>query len=230
MTSAVVLGMIVTMFPQPRDQAKAIGVFAFVASAGGAVGLLAGGILTQAINWHWIFFVNLPIGVATAVWPCALLDHDRGVGLGRRAPTSPGAVLITGALMLRRLHDRRAGGGGRLGRRRARWRSARCRSCCSPRSWPARRRRARPLVPLRIFRSRNVAGANLIQVLSVAGMFGMFFLGALYLERVLRYDALEIGLAFLPATVVMGTLSVRYTERLIMRFGARAVRCSRASR
>jgi hypothetical protein len=80
-----------------------------------------------------------------------------------------------------------------------------------------------PLMALRIFRSRNVSGANLIQVLSVAGMFGMFFLGALYLQRILRYDALETGLAFLPVTVVMGTLSVRYTERLVMRFGARTL-------
>src|SRR5215213_6192355 len=98
MTSAVVLGMIVTMFPEPRDQAKAIGVFAFVASAGGAVGLLAGGILTQSINWHWIFFVNLPIGVATAVLAMRLLENDAGLGF-RRGADIPGAVLITGALM-----------------------------------------------------------------------------------------------------------------------------------
>ena len=85
MTSAVVLGMIVTLFPQPRDQAKAIGVYAFVASAGGSIGLLAGGIITQAVNWHWIFFVNLPIGVATAVMAVRVLDHDRGAGFGRGA-------------------------------------------------------------------------------------------------------------------------------------------------
>src|SRR5881398_580703 len=85
MTSAVILGMIVTMFPAPRDQAKAIGVFAFVASAGGSVGLLAGGVLTQSINWHWIFFVNIPIGIATAVLATRLLSHDRGAGFGRGA-------------------------------------------------------------------------------------------------------------------------------------------------
>ena len=89
MTSAVVLGMIVTMFPEPRDQAKAIGVFAFVASAGGAVGLLAGGILTQAINWHWIFFVNLPIGLATAVYTRRLVEPRRRHRPAARAPTSP---------------------------------------------------------------------------------------------------------------------------------------------
>src|SRR5437764_194293 len=99
MTSAVVLGMIVTMFPQPREQAKAIGVFAFVASAGGAVGLLAGGILTQSINWHWIFFVNLPIGLATAVYSRRLVERDAGIGF-REGADVPGAVLITSALML----------------------------------------------------------------------------------------------------------------------------------
>ena len=88
MTSAVILGMIVTMFPEPREQAKAIGVYAFVASAGGSVGLLAGGVITQSIDWHWIFFVNIPIGIATAVFARRLLEHDAGIGLAR-APTSP---------------------------------------------------------------------------------------------------------------------------------------------
>src|SRR5918998_1645639 len=99
MTSAVILGMIVTMFPEPREQAKAIGVFAFVASAGGAVGLLVGGVLTQAISWHWIFFVNVPIGIATAVLAGRVIDLDKGIGFGDGVDV-PGAVLITGALML----------------------------------------------------------------------------------------------------------------------------------
>src|SRR5829696_3296596 len=99
LTSAVILGMIVTMFPEPREQAKAIGVFGFVASAGGSIGLLAGGVLTEAISWHWIFFVNLPIGIATAVLAVRLLDADRGIGVGRGADV-PGALLITGALMV----------------------------------------------------------------------------------------------------------------------------------
>ena len=98
-TSAVILGMIVTMFPEPREQAKAIGAYAFVASAGGSIGLLAGGVLTQAINWHWIFFINIPIGIATAVAAVRLLEGDRGIGFGKGADI-PGAVLITGALML----------------------------------------------------------------------------------------------------------------------------------
>ena len=99
MTSAVILGMIVTMFPEPREQAKAIGVYAFVASAGGSVGLLAGGVLTQSINWHWIFFVNIPIGIVTAVLVRRLLESDKGIGFGDGADV-PGAVLITSSLML----------------------------------------------------------------------------------------------------------------------------------
>src|SRR6195256_5029575 len=99
MTSAVILGMIVTMFPEPREQAKAIGVYAFVASAGGSIGLLAGGVLTQSINWHWIFFVNIPIGIATMLFARRLLDKDQGIGFGEGADI-PGAALITAALML----------------------------------------------------------------------------------------------------------------------------------
>src|ERR671913_286695 len=165
MTSAVILGMIVTTFPEVREQAKAIGVFAFVASAGGAVGLLVGGLLTQAISWHWIFFVNVPVGIATAVLAGRLIEGDKGIGFGDGADVS-GAALTIGALSLVLLV-----------------------------AFLAREATARnPLVPLRIFRSRNIAGANLIQVLSVAGMFGMFFLGALYLQRILAYDALQTGL------------------------------------
>ncbi len=221
MTAAVILGMIVTMFPEPREQAKAIGVYAFVASAGGAVGLLAGGVLTQAINWHWIFFVNVPIGIVTAVLVVRLLDRDEGIGLGHGADI-PGAVLITSALMLGvyTIVDPAAKDG---------WGAARtlelgAGALALLAAFLAREvTAAKPLMPLRIFRSRNVAGANLIQVLSVAGMFGMFFLGALYMQRILHYDALQIGLAFLPVTLIMGTLSVRYSERLAMRFGARTL-------
>jgi EmrB/QacA subfamily drug resistance transporter len=221
LTSAVILGMIVTLFPEPRDQAKAIGVYAFVASAGGSVGLLAGGVLTQAINWHWIFFINLPIGAATAIYAVRVLDKDKGPGFGQGTDTS-GAVLITSALMLGvyTIVEPAAKDGwtasptltlgavalALLGTFVAREATA-----------------ANPLIPLRIFGSRNVSGANVIQALTVAGMFGMFFLGVLYLQKILGYNALETGLAFLPTTIVMGTLSVRYSEPLITRFGARTV-------
>ena len=219
MTSAVILGMIVTMFPEPREQAKAIGVFAFVASAGGSVGLLAGGVLTQSINWHWIFFVNLPVGVATALAARRLVPDGPGIGL-RAGADVPGALLITTALMLGvyTIVDPAAKQG---------WGASStlllgAGSIALLFAFLVREARAAsPLMPLRIFRSRPILAANAIQILSVAGMFGMFFLGALYLRRVLGYDALRIGLAFLPVTIAMGTLSIRYSERLLMAFGAR---------
>jgi EmrB/QacA subfamily drug resistance transporter len=219
MTSAVILGMIVTMFPQPREQARAIGVFAFVASAGGSVGLLAGGVLTQSINWHWIFFVNLPIGVATALAARRLVADDVGIGL-RAGADVPGALLITSALMLGvyTIVDPAAKHG---------WGAPTtlllgAGSLTLLGAFLGREARARsPLMPLRILRSRPVAAANAIQILSVAGMFGMFFLGALYLRRVLGYDALQIGLAFLPVTIAMGTLSIRYSERIFTALGPR---------
>ena len=219
MTSAVILGMIVTMFPEPRERAKAIGVYGFVASAGGSIGLLAGGVLTQWINWHWIFFVNVPIAIATAVLAMRLLDRDEGIGFGDGADV-PGAVLITSSLMLgvymivKPAADYGWGSGRALGFAAV--------TLALLAAFVVREARARnPLMPLHIFRSRNVSGANVVQALLVAGMFGMFFMGALYLQRVLGYDALGIGVAFLPATLVMGILSLRYAERLIMRFGAR---------
>ena len=219
LTSAVILGMIVTMFPEPREQAKAIGVYSFVASAGGSVGLLAGGILTQGINWHWIFFVNIPIGIATALLALRLLDKDKGIGFGRGADVL-GAVLITGALML--LVYTIVEPAADLGWGATRTLALGAAAVALLIGFIVREATARnPLMPLRICRSRNVTGANLIQALFVAGMFGLFFLGALYLQRVLGYDALETGLAFLPVTLVIGTLSLRYSERLIMRFGAR---------
>ena len=219
MTSAVILGMIVTMFPEPREQAKAIGVYAFVASAGGSVGLLAGGVITQSIDWHWIFFVNIPIGLATAFYARRLLEHDPGIGLGEGADV-PGAVLITSALMLGVYTIVKPAAQDGWGATRTLTLGAI--SLVLLLGFLAREATAsKPLVPLRIFRSRNVASANLIQVLSVAGMFGVFFLGALYLRRVLDYDALQIGLAFLPVSVTMGTLSIRYSERLVTRFSAR---------
>jgi EmrB/QacA subfamily drug resistance transporter len=219
MTSAVILGMIVTMFPEPREQAKAIGVYAFVASAGGSVGLLAGGVITQSIDWHWIFFVNIPIGIATALFARRLLEHDTGIGFAEGADI-PGALLITSSLMLGvyTIVKPAAEDGWTAGRTLV----LAGVSVALLLGFLAREATAaKPLVPLRIFRSRNVATANLIQVLSVAGMFGVFFLGALYLRRVLSYDALEIGLAFLPVSLTMGTLSIRYSERLVTRFGAR---------
>jgi EmrB/QacA subfamily drug resistance transporter len=218
LTSAVILGMIVTMFPQPREQAKAIGVFGFVASAGGSIGLLAGGVLTDAISWHWIFFINLPIGIATAVLAMRYVPGREGLGLQAGADL-PGAALLTGGLMLgvyTILQVSEQGWGATstlvLG----------AVSLALIVAFVARQARiANPLMPLRLFRSRNVAGANLVQGLVVVGMFGMFFLGALYLQRVLGYEPLQVGLAFLPSTIVMGALSMGFSHRITTRFGAK---------
>src|SRR3712207_1311 len=158
-----------------------MGVFSFVASAGGSVGLLAGGVLTESINWHWIFFINIPIGVATAALALRLLDKDEGIGFGDGADV-PGAVLITGSLMLGvyTIVEPAADYGWGAGR------TLRLAAAAFALlvAFVVREATARnPLMPLRIFRSRNVAGANIIQALTVAGMFGMFFLGVLYLDR-----------------------------------------------
>jgi EmrB/QacA subfamily drug resistance transporter len=214
--SAVILGMIVTMFPEPREQAKAIGVFSFVASAGASIGLLAGGVLTEAINWHWIFVINLPIGIAIGLLAMRLVDGREGIGLGGGTDI-PGAVLVTSGLMLGvytileagergwgSLHTLGLGAiaGALIGAFVIRQASA-----------------ANPLMPLRLFRSRNVVGANLVMGLMVVGFFGMFFLGALYLQGILGYDPLEVGLAFLPSCVIMGALSLGFAEKIIMGIG-----------
>jgi EmrB/QacA subfamily drug resistance transporter len=217
--SAVILGMIVTMFPEPREQAKAIGVYSFVASAGASIGLLAGGVLTEAINWHWIFFVNVPIGAAIAFLAVRLVPDREGIGLSAGADV-PGAVLATTGLMIGVYTLLEAGEQG--------WGSAHtlglgALSLALVGAFVVRQARIpNPLMPLRLFRSRNVAGANIVMALLVVGFFGMFFLGALYLQGILGYSALGVGLAFLPSCVVMGTLSLGYAEKLIMGIGPKA--------
>jgi EmrB/QacA subfamily drug resistance transporter len=219
LTSAVILGMIVTLFPAPGEQARAIGVYSFVASAGASIGLLAGGLITEALDWHWIFFVNLPIGIVTAVLARRLLDRDAGLGLERGAD-APGALLLVGSLML--------GVYTIVEVERYGWGSAHTLGLGAVAigllaGFVAREARAaHPLVPLRIFRVRTLAAANAIQLLMVAGLFGMFFLGSLYLQRVLGYGPIEIGLAFLPVALAIGILSLRFSARLTLRFGARA--------
>jgi EmrB/QacA subfamily drug resistance transporter len=218
LASAVILGMIVTMFPEPAAQAKAIGVYGFVASAGGSIGLLLGGVLTDAISWHWIFMINLPIGIGVAYLAKRLVSNPDGIGLSEGADY-PGAALITASLMLGVFTILKIVEWG--------WGDTRILvlSAISAALLALFIHRqatiANPLMPLRLFRSRNVAGSNVLQALLVAGMFGMFFLGALYLQRVLGYSALDVGLAFLPTTLVMGSLSLGFSEKLIMRFGPR---------
>jgi EmrB/QacA subfamily drug resistance transporter len=219
MTSAVILGMVVTMFGEPREQARAIGIYSFVAAAGASIGLLAGGFLTQALNWHWIFLVNVPIGIATAFFALRLLESDRGIGLGKGADVV-GAFLVTAALLLGvytiiRTTDFGWGSAHTLGFGAA--------AIGSLIAFVVRdSRTANPLIPFRVFGSRNVSGANVVLLLIFAALFGMFFLGSLYFQRVLGYDPLGIGLAFLPFSLSIAILSFA-SGPLITRFGARAV-------
>jgi EmrB/QacA subfamily drug resistance transporter len=219
-SSAVILAMIVTLFPRPDEQAKAFGVFSFVASAGAAIGLLAGGLITQAVSWHWIFFVNLPIGIATAAASIRLLDSDRGLGIGRGADVI-GAGLVTVSLMtgvyaivgvsdygLGSIHTLGFGGLALalLG------------------AFVLRQATARnPILPLRVFASKRLSAANIVQALMSSAFLGFFFLGSLDLQRVLGYGPMAIGLAFLPVAVVMGLFSIRFSALLINRFGPLAV-------
>jgi predicted MFS family arabinose efflux permease len=208
------------MFTEPRERTRAISLYSFVASAGASTGLLAGGILTETLNWHWIFFVNVPIGIVTAVFALRLLEDDQGVGLGEGADAL-GAALVTGALMLGVLTIIRTSDVG--------WTSIEtlagaAASLAALIGFVIREARtAHPLLPLRIFRSRTVSGANAVMLLLVAGFFGTFFIGSLYLERVLGFDALAIGLGFLPVSLSVGVMSFVFAEPLITRFGALAV-------
>jgi len=203
---------------QPLATIRKLGVYGFVASAGGSIGLLLGGVLTDAISWHWIFLINLPIGIAVAVLAKRLVANPDGIGLSAGADF-PGAVLLTSSLMLGVFTILQIEDWG-WGDTRTLVLSAI--SAILLALFIFRQARiANPLMPLRLFRSRNVAGSNVLQALLVAGMFGMFFLGALYLQRVLDYSPLQVGLAFLPTTIVMGGLSLGFSEKLIMRFGPR---------
>jgi len=207
-SSAVILAMIVALFPSPGDQARAFGVFGMVASAGAAVGLVAGGVITSAVSWHWIFFVNVPVGAAVLVSAVRILPALPGLGLRAGADVA-GAVLGTSALVLGVYAIVAASGATGL------------LAVGLLAAFLVRQARARtPMVPLRIFRSSVISGSNAVQALVSAGFLSFFFLGSLYLQRVLGYGPLAIGLAFLPVAVVMGVFSVRFSAQLVMRFGA----------
>jgi EmrB/QacA subfamily drug resistance transporter len=219
-SSAVILAMIVTLFPKPDELAKAFGIFSFIASAGAAIGLLAGGLITQAVSWHWIFFVNVPIGLITATASIRLIASDRGIG-ARKGMDVLGAVLITVSLMLAvyaivQSSDYGLGsfrtlglGGLALGLLAA---------------FLVRQARARnPILPLRIFGSRKLSAANVVQALMSSAFLGFFFIASLDLQRVMGYGPMAIGLAFLPVAVVMGLFSIRFSAQLINRFGPLAV-------
>lgn len=215
MTMAVVLGMVVALFPEPRERARAIAVFSAVGAAGGALGTFLGGALTEALSWHWIFLINLPIGVAAWAAAVRILAPDEGAGHGRGVDY-PGAALVTGALMLTVYTITGAGGPGAV--------TTVLLSLAALALFVAfavrQARAARPLLRLRLFRSRLLTGANAVQVLMVATMYGFQFIGALYLQRVLDYGELATGTAFLPAPVLIGVLMLGLSARTIGRFGA----------
>ena len=179
-SSAVILGMVVTMFPDPGDRARAIGVFSFIASGGAAVGLIAGGLITQAVSWHWIFFVNVPIGAVVAVLAYRLLDDQKGIGLGDGADVV-GAILVTAALML---GVYAIVGSSNYGLRSLQTIGFGGLAVALLLAFIVYESRVRnPILPLRLFRSRSLSGANVVQILLTAGFFSFFFIGALDLEN-----------------------------------------------
>ncbi|NEA98119.1 MFS transporter [Streptomyces sp. SID13726] len=215
MTAAVVLGMLVALFPEPREQARAIAVFSAVGAAGGALGTFLGGALTQALNWHWIFLINLPIGLVALLAAVRVLAPEEGAGLGRGADY-PGAALVTGALMLTVYVI--VGSGDR---------GLPCTLLLAALALALftafvlrQARTVRPLLRLRLFGSRLLSGANAVQILMIATMYGFQFLGALYVQRVLGYGELLTGTAFLPAPVAIGVLMLGLSARTVGRFGA----------
>src|SRR5205809_6161622 len=216
-SSAVILAMIVTLFPEPLERAKAFGIFSFVASSGAVVGLIAGGLITQSVSWHWIFFVNLPLGIATALLAARVLESDRGIGIGQGADAL-GAVLVTVALMLGVYTIVQTADYGLVSLRTAILGAVAVGLLVA---FVVRQARGRdPILPLRLFRSRKVTGSNVVQALMSTSFLGFFFVCSLDFQRVQGYGPMAIGLAFLPVAVVMALFSIRFSAQLIGRFGA----------
>ncbi len=215
--SSVILAIIVTEFPAAREQAKAMGMFAFVSAGGGSIGLLAGGALTQSLDWHWIFFVNVPIGVIAFVLGSMLIEENEGIGLAGGVDWL-GSVLITASTMLGAFAIVKSTDYGLLS---ARTLGAGAASLALEGAFLALEARLEnPIMPLRILRLRALMGSSLVRGMLVTGMFSAFFLGSLYLERVLGYDAIRTGLAFLPLTIAIGVLSMGVAARAMERFGS----------
>ncbi|MFC9325151.1 MFS transporter [Kitasatospora sp. NPDC057015] len=218
--AAVSLGILVTLFVEPAERARAIAVFSFTGAAGASIGQVLGGVLTDALDWHWIFIINLPIGLAALAGAKAVLPADRGLGLAAGADLI-GALLVTAGLMLGIYTVVMVGERG--------WTSAPTLASGAVAvllllGFVARQATARtPLMPLRILRPRSVRGANLVQILMVAALFSFQVLVALYLQQVRGYSAARTGLAMLPAAVVIGAVSLGVSARLNARFGERNV-------
>ncbi|MBP2335656.1 EmrB/QacA subfamily drug resistance transporter [Saccharothrix coeruleofusca] len=220
LASAVVLGILVTLFSEPGERARAIGVFSFTGAAGASLGQVVGGLLTDALSWHWIFFINLPIGAATVALAVRALPRDRGAGLAAGADV-PGAVLVTAGLMLG-IHT--VVGVADHGWTTARTLGPGALALALLVAFTVRQATARtPLMPLRLLRSRAVVGANLVQLPTMSAMFAFQILVALFMQRVLHYSALSTGLAMLPAATAIGGVSLLLSPRLNTRFGARNV-------
>ncbi|MGW0117758.1 MFS transporter [Streptomyces sp. NPDC003327] len=220
MASAVGLGILVTLYTEPRERARAIAVFSFTGAAGASLGQVLGGVLTDALAWNWIFFINLPIGAATLLLAARALPADRGLGL-RAGADALGALLVTSGLTtgiyaVVTIEEYGAASAHTLGLGTL--------ALALLAGFLVRQATAaNPLMPLRVLRSRSVAGANLVQMLMVAALFSFQILVALYLQKVLGYGAAATGLAMLPAALVIGAVSLGVSARLIARFGERAV-------
>lgn len=220
MASAVVLGILVTLFTEPGERARAIGVFSFTGAAGASIGQVLGGVLTDALSWHWIFLINVPIGLGTIALAVVALPRDRGAGLRAGADVA-GALLVTSGLMLGIYTVVKAEDDG--------WLSGRTLGLGAVSLvllagfFVRQAKAATPLMPLRLLRSRNASGSYLAQMLSLSAMFSFQIIVALYMQKVLGYDALETGLAMLPAAVAIGAISLFVSARLSRRFGERAV-------
>ena len=216
--SAVSLSLMMSLFTEPAERAKAMGVFGFVAAGGGSIGVLLGGVLTDLLDWHWIFLVNVPIGIAVYLFSLRLLPAPSGVVSKQRLDVA-GAVTVTTALMLAVYAIVNGNDAG--------WTSTQTLGLLAGAVallavfLVIESRVDSPLVPLRLFRLRNVATANIVGVLWAAAMFAWFFLSALYLQLVLGYSPLQVGLAFLPANLIMGAFSIGLSAKLVLRFGVR---------
>jgi EmrB/QacA subfamily drug resistance transporter len=217
--SAVALSLLMLLFQEPTERTKAMGFFGFVMAGGGSIGVLLGGVLTDALSWHWIFLVNIPVGILVFSLCLPLLPGDRPVAEGRGRVDLAGAVTITASLMLAVYAIVNGNDKG--------WLSAQTLGLLAvavvvfAAFLAIERRVPAPLVPLGIFRKRNVSVANGVGVLWAAAMFGWFFFAAQYLGLVLGYDPLHVGLAFLPANIIMGLFSLGLSARLVMRYGTR---------
>ena len=216
--SAVALSLMMSIFTEPAERAKAMGVFGFVASGGGSIGVLLGGVITDVLDWHWIFLVNLPVGVAVLVLSLRLLPATRGIAGSGRIDFA-GAVTVTAALMLAVYA---IVNGNEIG-----WLTAQTLGLLGAAAallavfLVIESRVGAPLMPLGLLRLRNLAVSNVVGILWAGAMFAWFFLSALYLQLVLGYSPLEVGLAFLPGNLIMGALSIGLSAKLVMRFGIR---------